>query len=76
MDQSSLTFGPTGVEAGVHRCDGAGEDANGDGLLDLVCTFPARDTGFQSGDTVGILKGQTLAGIPIEGSDSVRILVR
>lgn len=49
------------------------EDVNNDGLDDLVCHFDTRATGFQVGDTEGILKGLTVTGMPIEGSDSVRI---
>ena len=43
------------VEAG----DQIVQIVNGDGLLDLVCHFQTRSTGFQSGDTLGILIGKT-----------------
>ena len=80
VDRDSLTFGRTGDEESLHRrgrddvpnC--GSEDANGDGLLDLVCRFNLRDTGFVAGDTEGILKGLLAIGAPIEGRDAVVIV--
>jgi|GEM_PF-4357631 len=85
VNPSSLKFGPEGEEgAQINEIGGKRnpkphcgvEDVNDDGLPDLVCHFKTQDTGFESGDTEGILKGQTLDGIPIpiEGRDSVRIV--
>jgi len=80
VDTESLTFGSTGNEDSLHRRGRAGvpncgeEDVNGDGLADLVCHFKTQETGFESGDTEGILRGETSDGIPIEGKDSVRIV--
>jgi len=76
VDRTSLTFGRTGNEASFVLCNGDGEDVNGDGLLDLVCHFATQLTGTQLGDTEGILKGKTLEGVPIEGSDSLGILIK
>jgi len=73
VDRSSLTFGRTGNEQSLAFCTGA-EDVNNDGLLDLVCHFFTRSTGFQPGDSQGILKGQTVIATPILGTDSVRIV--
>lgn len=69
---ASLTFGHTGNEASLASC--VAEDVNGDGLLDLVCHFVTKASAFQAGDTVGILKGKTLAGAPIYGEDSIAIV--
>ena len=74
VDQKSLTFGSTGDEASLAFCNPKGEDVNGDGLKDLVCHFYTQKTGFQCGDTEGILKGQTLDSTLFEGRDSVRIV--
>jgi probable HAF family extracellular repeat protein len=71
---NSLTFGATGGEVSLAFCNPKGDDVNGDGLKDLVCHFYTQKTGFQCGDTEGILKGQTLDGTLFEGSDSVRIV--
>jgi probable HAF family extracellular repeat protein len=70
---TSLTFGRTGDEQSLAFCRGS-EDVNKDGLQDLVCHFYTQYTGFQYGDTVGILRGNTKDGTLIEGSDSVKIM--
>ncbi len=72
VDTSTLTFGRTGNEESLAFCLGS-EDVNNDGLLDLVCHFATQASGFQPGDTEGILKGRTIDGSTLEGSDSVRI---
>jgi len=74
VDASSLTFGETGNEPSLAFCDSSGEDVNGDGLLDLVCHFKTQQAGFKSGDTQGTLKGKTLDGTPVVGTDSVNIV--
>ena len=79
--RSSLTFGHTGDENSLRRRGHKGmpdcrtRDVNHDSLLDLVCRFLTRKTGFQPGDTEGILKGQTVDGVSIEGRDSVVIVM-
>jgi probable HAF family extracellular repeat protein len=72
VDLSSLTFGHTGNEASLAFC--TIEDVNGDGVADVVGHFYTQATGFKAGDTQGILKGKTVDGIPISGSDAVRIV--
>lgn len=74
VNKTSLTFGRTGDERSLSRCTKSAEDVNDDGRLDLVCHFNTQDTGFQVGDSVGILKGLTVDGVHIEGRDSVRIM--
>lgn len=72
--EGTIHFGPTGIEAPALRCDRAGEDANGDGLLDLVCHFDVQATGFTSSDQVGILTAMLIDGTPFTSADRVRIL--
>lgn len=74
VDLTSLTFGRTGNEASLAFCNPFGEDVNADTLVDLVCHFQAASTAFQLGDTSGILKGRTVTGTPLRGTDSVRIV--
>jgi hypothetical protein len=74
VDPTTLTFGRTGTEQSLAFCNTGGEDVNGDGLLDLVCHFQTQLTGFQSGDTLGILMGKTFLGTPILGQDTIRIV--
>ena len=74
VDTTSLTFGHTGNEKSLAFCNGSPSNINGDAFLDLMCHFDTQKTGFQSGDTVGKLKGKTGSGTPIIGTDSVRIV--
>jgi uncharacterized delta-60 repeat protein len=73
VDTSSLRFGRTGTEASLAFCSSP-EDVNGDGRLDVVCHFTTKKEGFQPGDSQGVLTGQTVAGTPISGTDSVVIV--
>jgi hypothetical protein len=72
VDRTSLTFGRTGNELSLDECEET-EDVNDDNLPDLICSFRNRLTGFQVGDTQGMLKGKTLQGTPIMGTDSVLV---
>ena len=74
VDRTSLTFGRSGSETSLAFCSQGGEDVNGDGRLDLLCHFYTQQTGFQPDDTEGILKGQTVEAIPVEGRDAVRVM--
>jgi len=74
VDSSSLTFGRTGDEPSFASCDASASDVNGDGLADLVCHFFTNLTAFQVGDTAGFLKGSTVDGQPIVGTDAVRVV--
>jgi len=73
VDETTLTFGRTGDEKSLTFC-GDPEDVNGDNLPDLVCHFQTGPSDFLPGDAFGVLKGETLAGVPIQGTDSVRII--
>lgn len=74
VDVASLRFGHSGDELSLAFCSPGAADVNADGRPDLVCHFQVQLTGFQEGDTEGILKGATLQGAAIEGRDGVRIL--
>ena len=74
IDKNTPTFGKSGDEPSLAFCKNGNEDVNDDGLLDVVCHFYTQDTGFQVGDTKGILKGMTQGGLTFWGEDSVRIL--
>lgn len=73
VDTTSLRFGRTGNESSLVSC-GAPEDVNRDRLPDVVCRFATQKTGFQPGDTQGVLTGKTVGGTPIRGTDSVLIV--
>ena len=74
VDRGSLSFGHSGNERSLSFCNAGGGDINGDSLQDLVCHFETGLTGFQSGDSVGLLKGKTTDGTSIQGTASVRIV--
>jgi probable HAF family extracellular repeat protein len=74
VDQNSLTFGSTGDEESLAYCNQRTKDVNGDGFKDIVCYFDIRSTGFRCGDVEGILRGNTVDGMPIEGKDSINFL--
>jgi hypothetical protein len=52
------------------------EDVDLDGDMDLVFHFRLRDTGLTCESTEAVLVGETYDGIPIEGTDSVRMVKR
>jgi len=70
----SLTFGLTGNETSLDFCNRTPKDVNGDGYPDQICHFKTASTGLQCGNRQAILKGQSISGIPFQGTDSVRIL--
>ncbi len=74
VDRLSLTFGHDGTEPSLAFCNEDSQDVNGDGLPDLVCHFTTQLTGFQPGDTFGILNGKTKDGGAFTAKDSVRIV--
>ncbi|MCH8990700.1 MAG: hypothetical protein IIA44_02975 [Acidobacteria bacterium] len=74
VDKTTPTFGRTGDEQSLAFCNKSNKDVNDDGLLDVVCHFNNQATGFQIGDTEGVLRGFTQGGRPFEGVDSVRIV--
>jgi parallel beta-helix repeat protein len=74
VDWNSPTFGPIGDESSLAFCSPSPEDVDGDGLYDLICHFFTQSAGFACGDEMGYLKGQTVDGVPMEGSDSVRVV--
>ena len=71
VDRASLSFGHTGNEASLTSCNTASRDVDGDSRMDLVCHFSVLLEGFQLGDGLGYLRGLTLEGNAINGSDTV-----
>jgi outer membrane protein assembly factor BamB len=74
IDLTSLTFGRTGSEQSLKFCNGA-QVFNG--VLGILCHFDNDLANFQSGDTMGILKGKTTAakgGNQITGSAPINVI--
>lgn len=74
VDRSTLTFGRTGEERSLVRCNPGKADVNHDGRPDLVCTFTTALTGFRPGDTAGVLHALTTDGFPIGGTSAIRVV--
>jgi hypothetical protein len=70
VDPNKVLFGASGTEAA--SVQSAPQDADGDGDTDLILHFRTQDTGIACGDTSASLKGETLSGQLIEGSDSIK----
>jgi hypothetical protein len=70
VDPRSVRFGPKGATE-AHQ-QGHVEDVNHDGEPDLVLHFKTQATGIKCGDTSASLTGETLDGIPIQGSDAIK----
>ncbi len=73
VNTASLKFGRTGNESSLASCSSP-QDVNKDGLRDVLCHFNAQSTGFQLGDTQGVLTGTTGSGGSIRGTDSVVVV--
>ncbi len=74
IDPATLTFGPTGAEKSLAKCNWTGEDVNADGRVDRVCHFENQKAGFQPGDLEGILRGKTAGGVAFEGRAWLKIV--
>lgn len=78
-DVTTLVFGPGGALPAHDLTDPLTysdhlQDVNEDGYMDLVSHYPVAETGLTKDDTEACISGVTLAGIPIAGCDSVRIV--
>jgi hypothetical protein len=69
VDQASLRFGP---DQALVEGNGQLDDVNSDSLPDLVLHFRTQDSGIQCGDSSASITGETVDGIPIQGSDTIR----
>ena len=74
VGRTSLTFGRTGLEYSLKRCAKRAMDVNHDGFKDLICYFRPNECGYQVGNNEGILNGQTMDGMPIDGLDWVNLI--
>jgi len=68
VDHTTVTF------EGARPHDGHFKDVDGDGHTDLLLHFRLRDTNLTCESTQGTLTGETLDGIPFEGTDSVNMV--
>lgn len=69
IDQATIGFGP--AAAGIVHKSGHWEDANGDGVVDLVLHFRCGDTEIMPGDSTVCLCGRLIGGEPFIGCAAV-----
>ena len=79
VDVTTLAFGPNAATPAHDLTDPVVyaehlQDVNGDGFTDLVSHYRTQATGIAKPDTSATLTGQTTGGIPITGTDAVRIV--
>jgi hypothetical protein len=70
VDPSSIIF------ADASAIDWTMRDVNRDRKVDMVLNFKIQDLNLNSSSTVGILTGETVTGMAIEGSDSLVIVTK
>ena len=68
VNATTVTFGPNLAPAVKSSI----QDVNGDGIPDMVLQFTTQNTGIACGQTSATLTGLTNAGVPIQGSDSIK----
>ena len=71
VDPLTVRFGPLGVAA---QGPPHAKDVDRDGDLDMMLTFHVRAAGIPCGATTATLTGETLAGQPFVGTDSILTL--
>ena len=74
VNTSSLTFGHTGDEQSLEKCDPQGVDVNRDGKRDMVCLFNVKAANFELNDMTGLLKGKTKAETRFQGEGLLKVI--
>lgn len=74
VKRESITFGSTGGETSLLRCNKEGSDVNHDGLPDLVCHFDNEAAKFQGHESMGKMKGEAGDGRRFEGVGDLKVV--
>lgn len=75
VDPNSVTLkGSTVAQRGSGDVMWSFEDANGDGLLDLILHFSIADLHLAPTDTILVLEGLTMSGETVRGEDGIRVI--
>ncbi len=74
IKQNTLSFGSTGNEKSLSKCQKVTRDINHDGYADKLCHFENNLAGFKSGDIEGVLKGTMAGGASFEGRSVLKVL--
>lgn len=74
INTKTLTFGSSGDEASLSKCNPQRVDLNGDGRLDLLCHFDNQSANFKLTDAEGKLHGETFDGTRFEGTGYLKVI--
>ncbi|MEJ2359937.1 MAG: pre-peptidase C-terminal domain-containing protein [Gammaproteobacteria bacterium] len=74
VDTTHLTFGSSGYEASLSKCNPPDVDFNGDGIPDMLCHFDVQEAKFKLTDAEGKLRGRTKGGTQFEGSGFLKVV--
>jgi Bacterial pre-peptidase C-terminal domain len=74
VKRESITFGSTGDEKSLLRCDKDGVDVDHNGLPDLVCHFDNEAAKFEGHELMGKMKGETGNGKRFEGAGDLKVV--
>ncbi|MGH6961939.1 MAG: hypothetical protein ACREE7_15765 [Dongiaceae bacterium] len=73
VDQASLTFGHSGDEASLAKCN-APKDINGDLWPDMLCHFENQVAAFDGTEDEAIMRGKLTSGRKFEGRGWLKIV--
>jgi hypothetical protein len=74
IKQDTLSFGSSGNEKSLSKCQPQTRDINRDGYPDQLCHFENNVAGFKSGDIEGILKGSIDGNVQFEGRALIKVV--
>lgn len=74
IDPRSLTFGSTGDEESLSKCNSQLVDLNKDGRLDMLCLFDNQNAKFKLTDMEATLHGRTTDGTQFEGTGAMKVI--
>lgn len=74
VDPKTLTFGSTGHEHSLAKCNWTGADVNRDGRVDLICHFYTQAAQFKPTDAEAKIHGKTMDGVEFEGTGFLKVV--
>lgn len=74
IDTKTLTFGSSGTEASLSKCNSEPVDLNNDGRPDLLCHFDTQKALFKLTDAEGKLEGSTKKGEKFAGAGYLKVI--
>ena len=74
IKHNSVTFGASGNENSLNKCQSNSRDINNDGYNDLICFFENSATNFRSGAIEGILRGNMSGNAKFEGRAVLKVI--